>query len=180
MPHIFRHDPLSFHRRAPARVGFTLIEALVGITLLLTVLTATLSAASANIGLSGFSREQVTAFFLGQEALEIVRNVRDSNTLSGATSWLSGLDSCVGTMCTIDATNVSSPASSCGVSCPPLKLSSIGIYQYGSGADSPFTREVGINLIVPDREAVVTVTVKWDYRGVEKSIIMQDHLLNWQ
>lgn len=161
--------------------GFTLIETLVGITLLIVVITAVVFTTNDTITASAEKRDEVTAFFLAQEAIEIVRNVRDNNTLQGAPSWLSGLSACTsGGVCRIDPTDLVTPASSCVGTCPIFRVNSAGIYQYSSGENTVFSRDVTINEIVTDREAIITVTVYWTSRGGQKNFTITDHLFNWQ
>jgi prepilin-type N-terminal cleavage/methylation domain-containing protein len=57
--------------------GFTLVETLVAITILLVVLVGPMTISSKAAQSSSFSSEQVTAFFLAQEGLEIVQKARD-------------------------------------------------------------------------------------------------------
>ena len=57
--------------------GFTLVETLVAITILLIVISGPLAISSSTAKSSSFSSEQVTAFFLAQEGLELAEKARD-------------------------------------------------------------------------------------------------------
>ena len=57
--------------------GFSLVETLVSITILLIVITGPLAISSSAAKSSSFSSEQVTAFFLAQEGAELVQKARD-------------------------------------------------------------------------------------------------------
>jgi len=57
--------------------GFSLIETLVAITILLVVIVGPLSITTTASRSSSFSSEQVTAFFLAQEGLELAQKSRD-------------------------------------------------------------------------------------------------------
>ena len=57
--------------------GFSLVETLVSITILLIVITGPLSISSQAAKSTSFSSEQVVAFFLAQEGLEIAQKGRD-------------------------------------------------------------------------------------------------------
>lgn len=77
----------------PAR-GFTLIETLVAISILVLALTGPLTIISQALRSAYYSRDQIVAFYLAQEAVEYIRNVRDENSLkTGALvdSWLNGI-----------------------------------------------------------------------------------------
>lgn len=72
--------------------GFTILETLVAISILLLALTAPLVIVSQALRSSYFSRDQITAYYLAQEAIEYLRNKRDNQGLTtGATSadWTS-------------------------------------------------------------------------------------------
>lgn len=74
--------------------GFTLIETLVAISILVLALTGPLTIISQALRSAYYSRDQIVAFYLAQEAVEYIRNVRDENSLkTGATvdSWLNGI-----------------------------------------------------------------------------------------
>lgn len=57
--------------------GFTLVETLVSITILLIVIIGPLSISSQTAKSSSFSSEQVSAFFLAQEGAEVIQKARD-------------------------------------------------------------------------------------------------------
>ena len=67
--------------KRPILGGFTLIETLVAISIIMIGLTAAFSVAQMGISSSSFAKERITAFFLAQEALEAVRNMKDANLL---------------------------------------------------------------------------------------------------
>ena len=167
--------------------GFTLVETLVAIAILSLAITGPMVIAQKGIGSAIYARDEVTAFYLAQEAVEYVRNVRDSNRIDDYTNgWLwefgaSGANCMDPNKCQVDATQSAfmSPSpqvpsssvlpatiSSCpeGV-CPVLDFNSATqFYGYGSGGSwtpTQFTRTVDIKEINPGIEAVVTVTISW-------------------
>lgn len=161
-----------------ARRGFSLIESLVASSILLLAITGTLTIASKSIGISSDARDQVTASYLAQEGVEFVRNARDSNVLSSV-SWLSGLVSCaLGNTCTIDVPN--NEISRCSGACPPFLLSDAGIYNYRIGNPTIFRREIKISELISNQEIVVEVTMRWKKKVLERTLVIREHLLNWQ
>lgn len=62
---------------ASPQSGFTLVETLVAITILLIVMIGPMTISSQTAKSSTFASEQVTAFFLAQEGAEIVQKARD-------------------------------------------------------------------------------------------------------
>lgn len=84
--------------------GFTLVEALVAVAIVLLGVTAAFT--SAQFGLSSTSavRNRVTAIYLAQEALEGVKNIKDSNLQNislnnGTNDWLDGISAGVNAPC---------------------------------------------------------------------------------
>lgn len=161
--------------------GFSLIEAMVAISVLVLALTGTMTVASRSLFSSDVARDQIVAFYLAQEAVEFVRNIRDNNALAG-TDWLNRLEStCTSSNCRIDV-NASPPNDivNCSGACPVLKLSSTGIYNYTNGSNTIFRREISINETVEDREATVDVTVYWQRRLNERSFTIREHIFHWK
>lgn len=73
------------------KFGFTIVETLVAISILTIALTGPLSIVAQSLRASFYSRDQVTAYYLAQEAIEYIRNTRDNNSLKEVrehTDWL--------------------------------------------------------------------------------------------
>ena len=160
-----------------ATKGFTLIESMVAISVLLLAVTSVLFVVSKSVSFSGVARDQITAFYLAQDAIECIKNKRDNNSLAGE-SWLGGLGPCMGGTCMIESRNCG--VVSCSGQCPPLKLSEAGIYNYDIGEDTIFRREVEIQEISPGREATLDVTLRWKRRLIERDFTIREHLFNWK
>lgn len=163
--------------------GFTLVETLVAISILSLVTTATLTAVQTALKSTSMTKDKIAAFYLAQEGMEFIKNIRDENTLNilngSSINWLAGLsgaaaDPCFfGKVCRID-----SPAKTimyCGMSlntCPNLNQNTTTkIYSYTSGAGwvtSNFKREVQFQQISAD-EVVALMTISWSNRGVTQS-----------
>ncbi len=83
------------HKETSHKKGFTIIETLVAISILAIALTGPLSIISQALRNSFYARDQVTAFYLAQEAIEYLRNQRDNNALKdppeAADDWLAGV-----------------------------------------------------------------------------------------
>jgi prepilin-type N-terminal cleavage/methylation domain-containing protein len=60
-----------------SQLGFSLIETLVAVTILLIVIVGPLSISTMSARSSSYSSEQVVAFFLAQEGIELVQKARD-------------------------------------------------------------------------------------------------------
>ena len=167
--------------------GFTLIETLVAILLLSSAIAGPMTIAARGLYASTIVRNEVTAYYLAQDAMEYIRYARDSNSLTGS-DWLSNLGSCTSTdgsaSCYIDT--IGAVAAACGGPCPTLKYDSTNHYfNYSSGSATPqqFVRIVKITSPGANvSEASVSVSVSWkDLSGMaHPAIVVRENLLNWQ
>ncbi len=159
--------------------GFTLVETLVAISVLLLVIVGPMTIAQRGIQNARFASEQVTATFLAQEAIESVRELRDNDALDAFDRLVNSLPSgntwawhniILPTPCTNGSGNcrfeTGNGFSFCSGSTCTLNIDSNGKYTHGVGVTSPFTRRVYVDeyTIGPDRAASVTVDVSWDTR----------------
>lgn len=173
--------------------GFTLVEAMVAISILSLAVTGPLVIAQKGIGSAIYARDQITASYLAQEGIEYVRNIRDTNRIKGL-SWLSGLSDCLetglGQRCTIDARFSSSTASGAVASCPSGVCPALSIetanslYGYGSGAGwkaTPFTRIITLDNRASSKEVMVSVTVEWSTSlfAPKRTFTIKDHLMDF-
>lgn len=189
-------NPKPKNHNLITRSGFTLVETLVAISILSLSITATFTAVQNGIQNSTIAKDQTTAFYLAQEAMEFIKNKRDENALHSiseqpnpTTHWLTGLsdvtsDPCYfGKVCEID-----SPAKTitqCGVSfdsCPVLlQDSSTGLFGYTVGWNPTiFKREIQFRQVVADREVEVTIRMGWTSRWGNKEFKVTETLFNRQ
>jgi len=188
------------HRKEKLR-GFTLLETLVAISILTIAITATFSAVQSGLSSSIESRDQINAFFLAQEAVEYIRNIRDTNSLNGQ-DWLTGIslnstDDCFfGNSCIIDATKDPitdiNALQRCSGACPYVRQdqnSSHSTYaMYGHDAtwtQSPFQRIVQIQSVsgptAAITEVLIVVTINWRKgTGVPRTFTIKESILDWQ
>ena len=168
-----------------SRGGFTLVETLVAIFVIVTALTAAYSAAQASLKSSTRARDQVVAFYLAQEGFELVKNVRDSN-VQARLDWLDGLDStCVGDTCRISAFGSNNPKDTIdfceptGTSCV-LQQDSDGRFLHTVGEDdSRFERYFTIRNSAVD-EIEVEMTIEWVQGANEYSFGTTEYIANWR
>lgn len=171
------------------RRGFTLIETLVAIGILVLAVTGAFSAAQMGITTSTYSKNQVIAFYLAQDGVEYIRNIRDNNGLQGQ-PWLTGIssnssDPCYfNNICTVDptATSPNPKILSCSNGsgpCPFLKQDVSGIYGYVSGTDTIFRREVQLTRI-NDHEVSILVSVIWRKGLTDRTFRIRENIFDWQ
>jgi prepilin-type N-terminal cleavage/methylation domain-containing protein len=161
------------------RKGFTLVETLVAISVLVAAVMGAFSAAQIGITLSTYSKNQVIAFYLAQEGVEYIRNTRDNNGLANQ-PWLTGLSTCISpNSCMIDSLyNTISQCTVLGI-CPLLKQDSNGFYNYTSGTDTLFRRQIQITT-VNSNEVSILVTVSWQRGLVLRTFRVRENILDWQ
>ena len=166
--------------------GFTIIESLVAITVLVLAVTGSMTAVQTGISSYIYSKNQIIAFYLAQEAVEQIKNIRDENRLAGA-HWLNGLavsssDPCYfGHACTVSPVESTIPTR-CNApgSCPVLRQnSSTKFYGYnGSWSSTVFRREIQLTSIA-ENEVAITVTVNWSKGIITRQFKAQENILNW-
>jgi prepilin-type N-terminal cleavage/methylation domain-containing protein len=197
--------------RAPIHTqqkGFTLLETLVAVFILTLALTGPIYIASLAIRGSVESRDNISAYHLAEEAIEVIRNRRDNISLQSSgdeTSWIYNIVDASG--CVNSATESSIKTcymtrdtsgiytfTACGSGgCPPLVFDPEGSIIYGAtgligASNSKFTREVYIQVASqdgstnaePNREIDVVVTIRWPDRGTVRKFQVIERLHNQQ
>ena len=165
------------------RRGFTLIETFVATSVLLVSLVGPLSLAAQSLRSAYYARDQVTAFYLAQEAIEYVRAKRDQNYMAGA-SWLTGLTSgvsCLSVACTVDFKNFTHAVCG-GGGCAPLLISASPEFIFNTtlGTPSLFTRTLTILPVANNADEVsLQVTVSWVSAGISRSFHLKENIFNW-
>ncbi len=179
--------------------GFTLVETLVAVSILSLSILAGFTAVQSSLRNSGLSKDQVTAFFLAQEAIEFIKNIRDENALTNLggtpTNWLNRLaedasDPCwFGNVCRVDpyqyAISSASAIAFCGTtvgSCPVLNQSisgsTIGLFGYTAGwIATRFKREIQFQSISSD-QVYITVTITWNMGAIPQTFQVRQLLFN--
>ncbi len=173
--------PLRQHKNAkPFLVtGFTLLVALVGISIILIAVATAFGIAPQGLIGARYAKNQITATYFAQEGHEVVRNLRDKSMYFGhfetpSTDWLGKLTSagCVNPIGTVLGSGqkcVVDPINNTMISCPPsgcpilyMLRKQNGDLVYGNGPDfvpgsaqeTIFTREVEITRIGNDTAGI--------------------------
>jgi type II secretory pathway pseudopilin PulG len=156
--------------------GFTLIEALVALTLLTVGLIPAFLQASNAVALSASIRNTLIAAHVAQEGIEITRSIRDSNWFAGR-PFSAGLDSCdSGCRVQWDVQEVL-PISGRGQQ-PLRQAKEAGLLQYDSGDETLFSRTMVITPVGAG-ELQVSSQVNWRERSGNKSFVIEYHLYDW-
>lgn len=173
------------------KTGFTLIETLVAISILTAAIAGPLVMSIKNIGTANTSQDQLVAFYLGQEVIEYVRNVRDTNLIGKdlddtGFDWLKGLRGyCVNKTCQINVVSGDNNICTINTSNCTGGLKLVNGYYVPVASGASFTRTVKITNPVDDNvdEAQVDVEMKWKSKygkDKQKTMKLQDHIFNWR
>ncbi|MDO8594703.1 MAG: prepilin-type N-terminal cleavage/methylation domain-containing protein [bacterium] len=180
--------------------GFTIIETLVAIAVLLLAITAPLTIAERGLASAESARQEITAFYLAQEAVEYIRNLRDTNAingLGGTSDWLENLDFCFDAEegCGVDPTANGTTEPQI-IECETDPNDCL-LYQYKTGTNdkllglfghrttsgwekAQYTRKVFVKEIEAGKEAKVRVTISWVAGALgSRTITVGENLLNW-
>lgn len=156
--------------------GFTIVETLVAIAILMIAIAGPLTIAQKGLMASVYARDQSVATFLAQDAMEFIKNYRDNNIRVGL-DWLDGLDDCLTlNYCSVDTTvgTITNPASSV-----PLYRTESGFRTTGD-ARSQFSRKFSVEQLQADTEAKVTVIVSWTTGTIQNVVTIEDYIFNVQ
>ena len=172
--------------------GFTLLETLIAIFVITVGLIGGMSAIVQTLRLSSYSSSKLTAAYLAQEGIEIVRNIRDTNWLEAETAsnyWDEGLFACsIG--CIVDykhsyGLSFIDPVLPSFFPGNPntdkfLNIDSDGFYSYAAGAPTKFKRLVIIHAATESQKLEVAVRVTWSAWGKFYSFSVQENLYDWR
>ena len=184
-------------KKTSLQSGFSLVETLVAITILLIVIVGPMTISSTSARSTSFASEQVTAFFLAQEGTELVRKLRDDvvleffaeNTTEPWADFLATINACTLTGgCAVEIDDDSqgtisvdrcSLAAGCQVYLRETGTSRSLFTHDNSGAtDTPFTRVVTVE--ITGDEAKVISTVSWRVGSLRdsQSVEVETYLFN--
>lgn len=168
--------------------GFTLIETFVAITILTIAIVAPMSLVARSLSISYYVRDEITASYLAQEGIEVVRNVRDSNLIDylkngDGVDQMAGIP--IGTEFLVDS-GLSSldPFQNCSGLCPPISYNG-EFYGYNDGignwVPTKFTRTVVAEYADDANDDLeVRVTVTWQTGGFQvRTVTLVEHIYRW-
>ncbi|MBI2120097.1 MAG: hypothetical protein HYT94_00555 [Parcubacteria group bacterium] len=196
-----RTEPLEVicgrtHTKKTFTSGFILVETLVAVSLLMLAVPAALTVATKSISIASYSKAQVTATYLAQEGLEIVRYRRDSNMLQMPSDplvrWRDGfveapIAKCNSGRCRVDygvSPALEPRIERCMGGCSiVLYKNTNGTYAHTSGAGwevTPYSRYVEARPIPGNpNEVRITSVVTYSIYGITKTITLSENLTKW-
>lgn len=187
--------------------GFSVVETMVAIAILAVAVVAPLSLAQRSLHSSIYARDQVTAFYLAQEAVEYIRYIRDTNNLFGrsqSANWLNGLNTCINNDCgfdvntglVIDCENgdegEEEEGGNSNQDCLLTFNPNNGVYgnqrnnagnPVAPAINSQFRRKINMQKISrvgdPHYAADITVTVSWNTGKIPQKVVVTERIFDW-
>lgn len=152
--------------------GFTIIESMIAIALLLIGITGMITLINRSLGFTTNVFNKLTASNLAQEGVEIIRNIRDTNWLNNQ-DWDNGL---------VDGTyqaGYSSKTLQIFTDLPLLYDETTGLFNYDAGTETLYKRKIEIKHL-SDNEIRIQTIVSWTSKGGSVfDTVVEDHLYNW-
>lgn len=187
----------SKKRNREEKEGFTLVESLISITILMIAVAAPLNLAGKGLIVADIAQRQIVAFYLAQDATESLINIKMGNKLD-LDRMLAGMGDCKvndfsdTSACIIDTSSLlitsCSGTSDCALKGRMYKNSTTGFYNHISlnGDFSGFTRFSKIKTISVsnpgsiDQEAEIETTIQWrGANGEPQEYKLNTHISNW-
>ena len=171
------------------KAGFTLVETLVALAIFSASIVALVSATSSGVANTNFAKNKITASYLAQEGMELVRNIRDTAIVSntGWSSFVSAVLSCNQSQnpfgCDIDplSQNLTQSVQTCGSNkgCL-LHYRADGFYVLNDtiSPPSPFSRQIVISNLSATETKVIS-TVFWKQGSVDRQVTVGENLFDW-
>ncbi|MBI2674226.1 MAG: prepilin-type N-terminal cleavage/methylation domain-containing protein [Candidatus Yanofskybacteria bacterium] len=168
-----RSDPTTRTIRTMQR-GFTLIETMVALVLITVAMGPVFILATSSINVTSRIEHNLVASNLAQEGVEVIRNIRDTNWVTGATfgnnlptgTWRVQWDTVGGGLMAIGS--------------DPVLKNNNGLYSYSTGTDTIFRRTITI-FKPSSKEIVVISSVTWVERGnINRTVSAESHLFDWR
>jgi len=170
----------SYNRNMLKNKGFTLVEALIAMSILIIGIISSFILVTRALYNTSIIQDRLTASFLAQEGLELVREIRDSNYINrinnGTGNWNDGLQR--GTYRISFENRLEKITNSSEATL--YFHDDTGLFDYNStgGVLTSFNRQIEIKQI-SDHELRITVTVSWQTKGIGYELQAEDHLFDW-
>ncbi|MDD3488156.1 MAG: hypothetical protein PHH35_02280 [Candidatus Pacebacteria bacterium] len=161
--------------------AFTLVEALVAITVVITGILSALILVTRVLYSTRIIQDRLTASFLAQEGMELVRQIRDTNFIrklqpkGEGVNWLTNMTPSKD-FYIIDANK--GELKKAPSSIPYLLYDKKIGFNYTSGEVTPFQRKIRIEQ-VNNNQIRVTLIMTWKTKKTEFELEVEDHLFYW-
>lgn len=176
-----------------ASEGFTIIETLVAIAILMISIAGPLTIAQKGLTASVYAKDQIVASFLAQDAMEFIKNEKSNS--SSFDIWLKKYPDCVynsddpnGTQCAVDTFTIKRMYDKpCNIQSCLLNIQPDGTYGFTSNTNtipSRFTRSFYFDNLVrnssvdPYVSAELFVVVTWNTGTISNSVRLKNQLFD--
>jgi prepilin-type N-terminal cleavage/methylation domain-containing protein len=170
--------------RRRIKYGFTLVEMLVAVAILVGSIVGPIFLAAQGIAVATEAKNRILAAYLADEAIEFVKNKRDGNLLNGE-SWLAGFEQCQGqdNKCSVDVwTEEIKKCSEGGCFLKVFQNSGNGFYlRYGhAGSQTSFSLERNFFYEkISDEEIKITAGILWKEKTLSRSFELSEYMYKW-
>lgn len=163
---------LFLHHKNFSQSGFTLIETIVAIGVIVVGLISALTLINTSLFFVSNINDRLVAANLAAEGIEVARNIRDNNWLQNLV-WNNNLAN-GDYQAVYNSTSLSSYSGNALLLDPGT-----GFYNYNSGNPTFYLRRISVaNLSSYEIRIISTVT--WQRKGVTYVSSAEDHLFNWK
>ncbi|MDD5535412.1 MAG: prepilin-type N-terminal cleavage/methylation domain-containing protein [Candidatus Pacebacteria bacterium] len=170
-----------------SKKGFTLVEALIAMSVLIIGIFSGFVLVTRALYNAAVIQDRLTASFLAQEGVELVRQIRDTNFIkildNESDNWRDGLEdgNYIVEAKIRDGSSISLVPIEEGREAPNLLYNDDvdqRIYNHSIGEETVFNRKIKISSISGD-QIMVEVIMNWKTRNIEFDLIVEDRLFNW-
>lgn len=177
------HPPTTF-RRIKSGGGFTLIEVILAITIFILCIGGSFILIQQTIISVSLANSKLVAYYLAQEGIEMVRNIRDNNWLKQRTNplvtWKDGLSVGAWEIDYNDSALTNEQARYL------YFASTSGFYFYPDNPFPPsdyiktnFKRKITISQGATNDDLYIESKVEWTERTRTHNVKLDEHLFNW-
>ncbi len=155
--------------------SFTLIEVILAVSILTLAVGGSFALIQQTLLAASQNQSKLIAYYLAQEGIEVVRNIRDSNWLEQrarpSIAWDNGL---------ADGDYIADYLNSDLIPFEnkPLNFNSEGFYSYSGDTQTKFKRKITVTKINDDT-LKVSIGIEWVERGRTNNIGASEYLYNW-
>lgn len=154
------------------------MEVIIAIFILTVAVAGSFILIQQSLANASLNKSKLIAFYLAQEGIEIVRNIRDNNWLAfGETQWKQGL-------ATGDYEAAYNDLALSTFSDRNLYIDSVsGFYSYSGDTETPFKRKISIAELDNPAEnttfLIVKAVIEWREKGIPHNVEVVENLYNW-
>jgi type II secretory pathway pseudopilin PulG len=172
--------------------GFTLVETMFAVLILTFTIVGLMSVVADSLFQARYARDEITVNYLLQEAVDYIRNDRDTTIFLGGGNWdvfyakysnCSNTDGCYFDVLANPVNIQSCPSDGCPFLSYDKEAKSDSFYNYdlSNGVTTNFKRKIIVTKNTPNPDEIdVTVTIDWKNGGLSATRSLMTSLLRWQ